>query len=175
MTTHVSFCDKVLSNKQALPVREEVDLIACNMVRVKHESGNRLLPKVHLDDRIFQESPWEDALVIKLLGKNIGYNIMKDRLTKIWRLSGGFDIMDVDNGFFMVKFDLPEDKEKVTTGGPWIIFYHYLAITNWSLDFVSPTAKVDRTLGWIRFPSLNLVYYNESFFTGNGFNGWKAN
>lgn len=73
-----------------------------------------------LDDSIFQDlcNPWQDALVIKLLGKNIGYNNMKERLKKICRLSGGFDIMDVDNGFFMVKFDLPEDKEKITTGGP---------------------------------------------------------
>lgn len=161
----VSFRDKVLGNKQAPPVREKVDLLACNMVQIEHENGNRLLPKVHLDERIFQElyNPWQDAIVIKLLGKNIGYKTMKDRLTKVWRLNGGFAIMDVDNGFYMVKFDLPEDKEKVSNGGPWMIFDHYLAVTNWSPDFVSPTAKVDRTRVWIRFPGLNLVYYDESF------------
>lgn len=71
--------------------------------------------------------------------------------------------MDVDNGFLMVKFDLVEDKEKVTLGGPWMIFDQYLAITNWSPDFVSPVAKVDCTLVWIRFPGLNLVFYDESF------------
>lgn len=165
METHISFRDKVLGNKQAPPVREKVDLIACNMVRVEHENGNRLLPKVYLDERIFQDlcNPWQDALVVKLLGKQIGYNTTKDRLLKIRRLSGGFDIMDVDNGFFMVKFDLPEDKEKVTTSGLWMIFDHYLVVTNWSPEFVYPTTKVDRTLVWIRFPGLNLVYYDESF------------
>lgn len=44
-----------------------------------------------------------------------------------------------------------------------MIFYHYLAVTNWSLDFVLPIAKADRTLVWIRFPGLNLVHYDESF------------
>lgn len=55
------------------------------MVRVEHENGNRLLPKVHLDENVFQElcNPWKDALVIKLLGKNLGYKIMKNRLAKI--------------------------------------------------------------------------------------------
>lgn len=163
MEPHVSFRDKVLGSKQPPSVREKMDLIACNMVRVEHENGNRLLPNVHLDDRIFQElcNPWQDALVVKLLGKNIGYNIMKDRLKRIWHLSGGFDIMDIDNSFFMVKFDLPEDREKVISGGPWMIFDHYLAVANWNMDFVAPTAKIYRTMVWIRFPGLNLVYYDE--------------
>lgn len=88
---------------------------------------------------------------------------MKDRLTRIWKLQGGFDIMDIDNGFYMVKFDLAEDREKVSSGGPWMIFDHYLAVTHWTPEFVSPAAKIERTLVWICFPGLNLVYYDESF------------
>ena len=88
---------------------------------------------------------------------------MKERLQKIWKLQGRFEIMDNDNGFYMVKFDLAADKEKVITGGPWLIFYHCLAVSHWSLEFASPDAKVDRTVVWVRFPSLNLVYYDESF------------
>jgi hypothetical protein len=33
--------------------------------------------------------------------------------------------MDVVNGFFMVKFDLEEDKEKVINEGPGMVFDHY--------------------------------------------------
>lgn len=73
-----------------------------------------------------------DALVVKLLGKSLGYNTMKERLQKIWKLQGGFDIMDNDNGFYMVKFDQAADKEKVITGGPWLIFDHCLAVTHWT-------------------------------------------
>jgi hypothetical protein len=63
----------------------------------------------------------------------------------------------------MVKFDQPVDKEKVITGGPWLIFDHCLAVSHWSLEFASPDAKVNRTVVWVRFPGLNLVYYDESF------------
>lgn len=154
-----SFRGTLLSGSQEVPPRKEkVDWVV-------YEGGNKLLPKVFLDKKVFQElcSPWKDALVIKLLGKVIGYNTMKDRLTRIWKLQGGFDIMDIDNSFYMVKFDLAEDREKVSSGGPWMIFDHYLAVTHWTPEFVSPAAKIERTLVWICFPGLNLVYYDESF------------
>lgn len=80
-----------------------MDLTQQNLVRIEYKNDNKLLSKVYLDGKVFQElhGPWNDALVIKLLGKSIGYGMMK-----VWNLKRGFDIMDVDNGFFMVKFDL---------------------------------------------------------------------
>lgn len=103
------------------------------------EGGNRLLPKITLDKKVFQDlcEPWKDTLVIKLLGKNIGYMVMKDRLKRLWKPQGGFDILDVDNGYFMVTFDMQSDKEKVAAGGPWMIFDHYLCVFHWSPQFVS--------------------------------------
>lgn len=161
----ISFRDMVLENKQAPPSREKVDLIAQKLVSIVYENENRLLPKVFLDDSIFKElcHPWKDALVIKLLGKNLGYNLFYERLKKLWRPQGGFDIMDVGNGFYMVKFDMVADRDKVMADGPWMIFDHYLAVSQWSPEFESPTTKVNRMLVWIRFPGLNLVYYDESF------------
>lgn len=101
-------------------------MIQKKLVRIEHENGNRLLPKVYVDPSTFQElcTPWKDALVVKLLGKNLGYNTMKDRLHKVWKTQGSFEIMDNDNGFYMVKFDQAADKEKVITWGPWMIFDH---------------------------------------------------
>lgn len=46
----------------------------------------------------------------KDIGKSIGYTTMKDRLKRLWKLSRNFEIVDVDNGFKMVKFDLLTDK-----------------------------------------------------------------
>lgn len=144
----VFFRDKVLGDKQVPPMRECADLIKKKLVTIDYEGGNRLLPKVTLNEKVFQELcyPWQDALDVKLLGKKVGYNVMKDRLKKLWKQSGGLDIMDVDNGYYMVKFDLAQDQELAMTGGPWMIFDHYLVVTTWNLDFVAPDAKVERTL-----------------------------
>jgi len=69
---------------------------------------------------------------MKLLGKNLGYNIMKDSLHKVWKFQGEFKIMDNHNGLYMVKFDQAIDTEKVITGGPWLMFDHCLAVAHWS-------------------------------------------
>jgi hypothetical protein len=118
-----------------------------------------------LEPNVFQElcTPWKYVLVVKLLGKTLGYNTMKERLQKVWTLQGGFEIMDNDNGFYMVKLDQAADKEKIITGGSWLIFYHCLAVSHWSHEFASPNAKIDFTVVWVRFLGLNLVYYDESF------------
>lgn len=161
----VSFRDKVMGNIQAPPARERVDLIEKKLVNIEYEHGNRLLPKVILNKEVFNDlcAPWKDSLVIKLLGKSMGYNMMKEKLKKVWKPYGCFDILDVDNGFYMVKFDREADREKALSEGPWMLYDHYLAVSRWTPDFVSPNAKVDRTTVWIRFPGLNLVYYDESF------------
>jgi hypothetical protein len=62
----------------------------------------------------------------------------------------------------MIKFDAEEDKAKVINGGPWKIYDHYLAVRQWEPTFNAATATIDKTMVWIRIPSLNLVYYDES-------------
>ncbi|XP_045810073.1 uncharacterized protein LOC123904449 [Trifolium pratense] len=105
-----SFRDKLLGPSQTNHTREKEDMIEKKLVRIELEDGNRLLPKVYLEPKVFQDlcTPWKDAIVIKLLGKN-------------------------------------------------------LAVSHWSPEFASPNATVERTVVWVRFPGLNLVYYDESF------------
>jgi hypothetical protein len=87
---------------------------------------------------------------------------MKSKLETIWDLKGGFELMDIGNSFFMIKFDAEDDKTRVINGGPWMIYDHYLAMRQWVPSFNASTATIDKTMVWIRIPSLNLVYYDES-------------
>jgi hypothetical protein len=161
----VSFRDMLTEGSQKVHVKEKVNLVEKGLVTITYEGGNKLLPKVSLDDSYFNDlcHPWKEALVIKVLGKNVGYQMLKERLQKMWKLQGGFDMMDVDQGFYMVKCNLLADREKIMSEGPWMIFDHYLAVAQWSPAFASPTAQVEKTLVWIRFPGLNLLFYDESF------------
>lgn len=164
----LSFRDKVVGGKQAPPPLPKVDLVAEKLMTIELEGDNRLLPKISLDKKIFEDlcQCWRDALVIKLLGKNIGCTIMKDRLHRLWKPKGGFDIIDVDNGYYMVKFDMQEDKDRIVAGGPWMLFDHYLCVFYWSPDFASSNAKIQKTMVWVRFLGLNLLYYSESVLMG---------
>ncbi|RZC25286.1 hypothetical protein D0Y65_004114 [Glycine soja] len=109
---------------------------------------------VYIEDSVFEGlcKPWQDALVVKLLDKHIGYNIMKDKLSRIWKLKVGFDMIDIGNDFFVVKLNLDEDRKKIIENGPWMIFDHYLIIQTWTLAFVSPSTMIDPTM--TEFPVL---------------------
>lgn len=160
-----SFKDKLMGGANVSPPKKFEDLIDNGKMKVVYVNDNPLLPKIVVERTVIENmcSPWKDALVVSLLGKRLGYKLMKSKLTSLWRLSGEFDLMDVDNGFYMVKFDRDEDKEKVMGGGPWMIFDHYLAVATWSPEFISPAARVKKTLAWIRIPGLNVVFYDESY------------
>lgn len=160
----LSFRDKLLGNKKAAPQRVRTNLIQQGLVMIDHVRGNMLLPQAHIDDTVFKElcEPWMEALVIKLLDKKLGYKMLKNKLALMWKLIGDFDLMDVDNGFYMMKFDMAEDRDKVIGEGPWMIFDHYLAVAKWSPEFVSSTAKIEKTMVWVRFPGMSLIYYDES-------------
>ncbi|XP_057419027.1 uncharacterized protein LOC130713259 [Lotus japonicus] len=149
----------------AEPPKKRVDLFAEGLMRVEFVNDNPALPRIRLHESVVESmcSPWKEALVICLLGKKLGYRTMKNKLEQIWQLTGAFDMIDVGNGFYMVKFDMKTDRDKVIGGGPWMIFDHYLAVSTWSPEFISPEARVTRTLAWIRIPGLNVVFYDESF------------
>lgn len=86
---------------------------------------------------------------------------MRAKLANTWKLEGAIDIMNVGNGLFMIKFDREEYKLKVINGGPWMIFDHYLVVRQWDPYFNAARPSIDKTMVWVRIPSLNLAYYDE--------------
>ena len=79
----------------------------------------------------------------------------------MWKLSTGFDIIDVGNEYFMIKFECQLDKDKVISEGPWMVNNHYLVVKKWTLDFNPLDNCFGRTMVWVRFLCLNLMYYDE--------------
>lgn len=79
---------------------------------------------VHIEGKVLEElsKPWKEALVMKLLGKTLGFNLMKNKLASTWKVMRDIEIMDIENGYFMVLFVDNEDRIKVINGGSWIIF-----------------------------------------------------
>ncbi|MBA0669678.1 hypothetical protein Goklo_029435 [Gossypium klotzschianum] len=62
------------------------------------------------------------TIIVKLLGQSIGYATLHNSISSLWRSSKPFQLMDVENGYFFVKFQSKEDYEKVLTEGPWTVF-----------------------------------------------------
>ena len=66
------------------------------------------MAKIYIDRSIREKisMPWNDALIVKLLGKEVSFLVMKDKLQKLWKPTGYFDILDPGHGFFFPKFDV---------------------------------------------------------------------
>ncbi|MBA0641710.1 hypothetical protein Goklo_026231 [Gossypium klotzschianum] len=74
------------------------------------------VPSIAFFDRLQQLLVKEMAttVVVKLLGRNIGYNTFQNKIYNLWRSAMPFKLMDVEHGYFLVKFQSNEDFEKGT-------------------------------------------------------------
>lgn len=64
------------------------------------------IPRIDFSDRIKQilYKEMETNVVLKLLGRSIGYNAIHNRISSLWKLSKPFQLMDFENGYYLVKF-----------------------------------------------------------------------
>ena len=53
---------------------------------------------LHVDEQFLIKLlvPRKEAFIVKHLGKNLGYKLMKSKMKEIWHVGGDFDIMDVE-------------------------------------------------------------------------------
>ncbi|XP_015958565.1 uncharacterized protein LOC107482544 [Arachis duranensis] len=89
------------------------------------------------------------------------YMALVHKMKGIWRLKGSYEVLDVGFGYFLVKFDHNEDREKVLLGGPWLILGHYIAVKPWSSDFRPCEDSFRDTMVWVRIAGLSIWYYHE--------------
>lgn len=142
---------------------------ASNMVADGMET--QAIPKVRFTKEIMKKlcEPWQNALIIKLLGKTISYQALNQRIQQDWRIEGEFELIDIDCGYYIVKFAEARDSVQVLNGGPYKIFGHYLAVQKWKPNFRSCQAKAPTTAVWVHFPRLPMEQYQEPIlmFLGN--------
>lgn len=114
--------------------------------------------KVH--ERLVE--PWENSVVVKTLGRNLGYRVLSSRLNMIWSSTTGFEIIDLANDYFLIRFNNKKDVEYALTEGPWTVMGHYLSVQKWSPDFDVVNNKINHIVAWIRLSQMNIQFYHKS-------------
>ncbi|CAN1136242.1 hypothetical protein LINPERPRIM_LOCUS20971 [Linum perenne] len=104
---------------------------------------------------------WSNSVVICLLGKNIDYAYLCQRLRAIWKAVGNMNFVDLNKSCFMVKFELEQDYFKVLIGGPWILLGHYLIVHHWDHSFCGSNDLSKKMVAWVSF----LFYHAEVLTT----------
>ncbi|KAH1072805.1 hypothetical protein J1N35_025133 [Gossypium stocksii] len=124
------------------------------------------IPLIEFSKRIHQllVNEMSISVVFKLLGRNIGFVALQNKLYGIWRPSKPFQLMDIENGYFLAKFQSLDDYEKILTQGPWLIFGQYLTIQRYHTPI-----RFSLGLG----PLVFLITFTRRRFYGR-LGGWLA-
>ncbi|KAK4260659.1 hypothetical protein QN277_003745 [Acacia crassicarpa] len=134
------------------------------------EDVSRNFPKFTFSERMTKRlhKAWKCAVIVKLLGRNIVYKSLLAILQSLWAKRGVISLINVGNGFFVVKLTNKEDYMNALTGGPWMLFDHYLMVRPWEPLFHPWRATIDKVAVWVRMPKLALEFYDKEALTWIG-------
>ncbi|KAG8475020.1 hypothetical protein CXB51_031787 [Gossypium anomalum] len=84
-----------------------------------------------MKDRIHQIlfQDMENTVILKLLGRNIGFSVLQNKIYSLWKPSAPLHMMDINNGYFLVKFQNKLDCEKVRFPALPSYLYNRMVIT----------------------------------------------
>ncbi|KAL4341777.1 hypothetical protein GQ457_08G026220 [Hibiscus cannabinus] len=146
------------------PIFPEDDVVVLEDDYTIDRSGK--IPAIKFSSRIHDQIDhnMRNTIIIRLLDRNIGFKTMYGRLLMLWKLIGRFQLIDLEHGYFLVRFEKESDYSMVLTAGPWTIFGCYLTVQPWHRDFCTTEKHPTHVVVWIRLPGLSYRYYSKALF-----------
>ncbi|KAL4302839.1 hypothetical protein GQ457_10G020830 [Hibiscus cannabinus] len=64
-------------------------------------------PSIKFSDRVHEQidANMSTSVIVRLLGRSIGYRTLVTRVNALWKPVGNIQLVDLDNNFFLVRFD----------------------------------------------------------------------
>ncbi|KAH9770764.1 putative ribonuclease H protein [Citrus sinensis] len=111
------------------------------------------------------EEDWdiEDEDVVERIEEGIPAIYFSNMALEIlWRsMVAGFSIIDLENNYFLVKFQTAVDAERALTEGPWIVMGRNLFVQPWTPNFDCFSNELTSTVVWVRLPGMAIQYYDK--------------
>lgn len=85
--------------------------------------------------------PWKYFVIIKLVRKNFAHQYLKNKLEALWKPSRPLCLIDLELGFYTVKFENLESQAKSLQGRPWFISITFISVGKWEPNFVPSNAQ----------------------------------
>ncbi|KAI9077623.1 hypothetical protein K1719_040398 [Acacia pycnantha] len=134
------------------------------------DTSNPLCPKFGFEekekDRLLK--PFGRTLIVKLLGRQPSYGFMMKKLRQLWARKGNIDAFDLQNDFYLVKFQHADDYIEALTGGPWVINDAYLNVARWRPEFSPKNERIESVVAWVRLPDLPAPLFDKKFLLNLG-------
>nr|POE89018.1 hypothetical protein CFP56_47319 [Quercus suber] len=139
---------------------EDVDSDCENEEAANRNRVGRVNVKLSKETKRRIRGPWSRAIIVKLVGRSVGFTYLQSKLSQLWRPSARMDCVDLGYGFFLVRFFSKEDLDSVLMKGPWFIGDHFLSIRPWEPFFKPSTANVALIAVLIRLYELPIELYD---------------
>ncbi|KAJ4846596.1 hypothetical protein Tsubulata_040794, partial [Turnera subulata] len=110
------------------------------------------------------DKKWENTVIGKLLGRAIGYKALQAKLQSLWKMSGAFKILDLENNFYMVRFRESKDYLHALVDGPWVIYDNVLSVQPWTPEFRASLTRIESVVVWTQFPDFPVNRYHSHVF-----------
>ncbi|KAF5176160.1 hypothetical protein FRX31_034253, partial [Thalictrum thalictroides] len=107
--------------------------------------------KLVLDDEILEEGAreWENRVVGFFLDKKLPYSMVKEILTRRWKLQGEFDI-GLDEDMFYFHFNNEEDREYVLDEGPVLLAGKLFVVRAWTREVEENRGSICSVPIWLK-------------------------
>ncbi|PPR81285.1 hypothetical protein GOBAR_AA39427 [Gossypium barbadense] len=101
------------------------------------------------------------TIIVKVLGRKVGFNALLNQVLTLWSLGNRFQLMDLENEFTWLDFKKKDGFNKVLMIGPWVSFGCYLMVRSWSSDFSTVNDNLDKQVVWIQLLGLLEGFYSN--------------
>lgn len=103
-------------------------------------------------------------MIIKLMGKpnsTNAFNFLLGSLKRKWKTQGPWQLIDLPNEYYIVKFHLHEDMNLALCGGPWIISGQTLVVQQWTPEFDPIHTQISKMAVWVRILGLPVRFFKD--------------
>ncbi|KAH0759166.1 hypothetical protein KY290_022659 [Solanum tuberosum] len=114
------------------------------------------------------ETEYPQYVIIKLLGKRVTHQYLRNRLIATWKTTEEIVPIDLGYDYYTVKFLKEENMNKALQCGPWFINGYYLSVKRWQPNFVASEAMEICTSIWLRLPGKPTEYYDHKILAKIG-------
>lgn len=101
---------------------------------------------------------WRRTLIVTVLGRVVREGTLSVKLHHLW---GDVQVIDIGANFYLVKCKNEEVYDLALTGGPWLMYDHYISVQPWKADFDPDGEKISSVAAWVRIAKLPMDYYEK--------------
>ncbi|KAL5760949.1 hypothetical protein ACOSQ2_019787 [Xanthoceras sorbifolium] len=141
--------------------KEKITIEDSDFVLVEGSNGQDVILSEELKSKLCK--PWANVLILKIMGRSHSLNFMIQKLTQKWSLVGQWQLTDLEDGYFVARFQFVADLEYVLTEGPWMVTNQYLVVQRWRPNFVPGEEPIRVMPVWLRLSGLPMEWVDAGF------------